>query len=131
MDALPTLTVNGFTTNKAIIMLKLYEYFLSSDYSQSNIFQGKIASLKYILSEAKNTNTLVTMATNALNDMYSCYFKTVQVDINVDETDASITLDINIIATDESDTPHTLSKLIKVTDNNIIDFYDKQEDYYG
>lgn len=51
MDVIPSLTVDGFITNKRTQISKIMEYFLASDKSQSNTFYGKVYSLKGILQE--------------------------------------------------------------------------------
>jgi len=129
MDAVPTLSLDGFVTNKEIMMIKLYEYFLCSDYSQSNTFYGTVVSLKYILSEAKDGVELKGMVDEALSLMYESYFRAVTVDSVVSETDNKIKLDVNIRCLDDNDITHNLSKSLDVVDNNIVGFDAIQESY--
>lgn len=127
MDALPTLAVDGFTTDKAVIVTKLYEYFLASDYSQTNTFFNGVASLKYILGEAKGMTELDTMIKDALTNMYSKYFPVVVVDTIPDETDSKVGLSVNVLVTDDAGNNYRLNELIDITDNNIINYDKKQE----
>jgi len=131
MDAIPTLAVEGFTTNKTVIMTKLYEYFMSSDYSQSNTFFGDIASLKYILAEAADSAALDSMVTEALYKMYDRYFDTVVVDTIVTDDSNMIRVDVNIVATDYDTKVYKLNQTIRVTDNKIVDYNTEQEEFYA
>ena len=130
MLAIPTLNVDGFTSNKSIMMIKLYEHFLSSEYSQSNIFLGKIASAKYILSEAKGAAELKDMFTLAIDAIYTNYFKSVTTDITITESDNSINITVNVRTVDENNESFRLNEIINVTDNKITNYGTHQEDYY-
>ena len=48
---LPTLTLAGFTNHPQTMLIKLYEYFLTSNYSQSVSYYGSITSLGYLIKE--------------------------------------------------------------------------------
>jgi len=127
MDAIPALSVEGFITNKPLMVVKLYEHFLASDFSQSNIFYGEIASMKYIISEATTADDLKTMATEALEKMYLRYFPSVVVGTIIDETDSNISLTINIVVTDTDGKIYKLNRIMSSTDNHISNFDLKQE----
>ena len=45
---LPMLNRNGWIENKEIVIDKLFEHFLASEYSQTNLLYGEVASLKFI-----------------------------------------------------------------------------------
>jgi len=47
--AVPTLTTDGFVQNIGPLADRLLSYFLVSEYSQSNIYYGKISSLAYLV----------------------------------------------------------------------------------
>ena len=131
IDAMPTLTPEGFTTNKAIMMIKLYEYFLSSEYSQSNTFYGDIASLKYILSEAKDATELNDMVTAALTKMYNTYYMTTTVYTVVKETDNNMTVTVNVVCRDYDQKVYKLNETLGVTSNKVIQYPKFQEKYNG
>jgi len=129
MDALPTLSPEGFTTNKAIIMLKLYEYFLTSEYSQSNTFFTNIASLKYILNEAKDVNELQAMCVAALDSMYVRYYQSVTIDVTVADDLSKAAITVNVVATDYDGTVYKLNELIRTANNKIINMEIDKETY--
>jgi len=131
IDAMPTLTPDGFTTNKSIMMIKLYEYFLSSEYSQSNTFYGDIASLKYILSEAKDATELDDMVTAALTKMYNTYYMTTTVYTVIKETDNNMTVTVNVVCRDYDQKVYKLNETLRVTSNKVIQYPKFQEKYNG
>ena len=102
MESIPTLTLDGFITNKKAQMVKLFEYFLASDKSQSNVFND-IQSLKYILTQNKNMSDLKTALDRAIMDLYRPFFTNVTPDVIIKESDTSnvINIYINIKTTHE------------------------------
>ena len=102
MESIPTLTLDGFITNKKAQMVKLFEYFLASDKSQSNVFND-IQSLKYILTQNKNMSDLKTALDRAIMDLYKPFFTNVTPDVIIKESDTSnvINIYINIKTTHE------------------------------
>jgi len=131
MDALPTLSPVGFITNHTIMMAKLYEYFISSEQSQSNTFFGEVVSLKYIISEAADLKELQDMTIAALTKMYSKYFASVAVDITVTSTDNTMSISVNVRTVDDAAKTYQLSEIVNVTDNNITNHDIQQEGYYA
>lgn len=131
MDALPTLSVDGFLTTKAGIMIKLYEYFMASDYSQSNTFLGDIASMKYIAATATDINELTAMTKDALEKMYLRYFPTVVVEITPYDRPNNMEVVVDIVATDDTGVTHTLKNSIKTVNNVIVDYGMQQELAHG
>jgi len=127
MDVVPVLGLDGFVSNKDRVMIKLYEYFMSSEYSQSNIFYGTIASMKYIVAEAKDDSEIIKMTKEALENMYVSYFKTVVVDVVALEQPAKTVFGVTITCLDDNNITHNLNQNIFISDNNIITYYAQQE----
>ena len=130
MDAIPTLSVDGFTTNKQLMMTKLFEYFKSSDYSQSNLFLGNVQSLKYIISIAKDSTELKELTEQALTNLYSSYYPKVAVDATIDETANNISVTADITCQDDLGNSYKLSQLVRVIDNNIVGYDNLEENLY-
>jgi len=83
-NILPTLTEEGFLDNPQQMLIKIYEYFLSSDYSQSVSFFGNIASLRYLVREYNDSiDTLRIEITNTLNSLMSRYWSNYEVTIEI------------------------------------------------
>ena len=95
MESIPTLTLDGFITNKKAQMVKLFEYFLASDKSQSNVFNN-IQSLKYILTQNKNMSDLKTALDRAIMDLYKPFFTNVTPDVIIKQSDTSNVINIYI-----------------------------------
>jgi len=131
MRAIPELSPDGFITNGPVMMLKLYEYSLSSEYSQSNVFIGNIASLKYIISEAKDASMLDQMVTESLTKMYESYFSNVAVNTVVTNAKNKISVTVNVVGTDSAGKICRLDKTIYAIDNKIVGFDKFQEGYYA
>jgi len=82
--ALFTLTQNGVLTPGKALMSRLLIYFITSEYSQSVIYHGKISSLKYLLMQYGNDDQkLITEINYALSELYKRYFDTVDIKADV------------------------------------------------
>lgn len=126
-SCLPTLTLDGFVTNKQIMFYKLWEYFLTSEKSQSNTFP--VSSYKYIMATAFETNNIQNIARNmegALEHLYKNYFDNVTVDCETAEDSETNTykVRISISASDSGGTTYRLAKELENT-NGEIKNYDK------
>ena len=121
---LPTLSREGFLTNPKSILVKCFEHFLVSDQSQSTIFSGDVVSLKYLIAKHKDTYELKTAIVTALNKIYSRYFTTVNVVVDVEESDSSsITkYTIDITCYDSKGSSYSLSKEISESANQLLNF---------
>ena len=85
MDVIPSLTVEGFITNKRTQISKIVEYFLASDKSQSNTFYGKVYSLKGILQEYSSPSDISSAIKSQLTEMCLHHFDSVEVLTDVSE----------------------------------------------
>ena len=123
MESIPTLTLDGFITNKKAQMVKLFEYFLASDKSQSNVFNN-IQSLKYILTQNKNMSDLKTALDRAIMDLYKPFFTNVTPDVIIKESDTSnvINIYINIKTTHEGKMYELTREVVSTNgDYNVFD----------
>jgi hypothetical protein len=114
MTGIPVLSVHGWVTNKKEIMTKLFEHFITSEYSQSNSFKGGIASLKYIIAISSGELELKNAIVSALTTLYSAYFKLVTINVIVDNNLDSniINYTVDISCTDDDNVVYILSKII-------------------
>jgi len=119
MEALPSLSRDGFIVNKQILMLKLYEHFTVADYIQSNTFAGKVVSLRYILNESKDQYSMISMVTDHLTRLYEAYFTTVAVDTVLVPSDSKLELTVNITCTDAQGKIYRLKKLVEQIQSKI------------
>jgi len=117
--SIPHLSVEGWIKNSEQKLLKLFEYFLTSEYSQTNIYFGNIASLKYILQNATEVQEIKEDISKSLYNMYERYFTNVDITVDINENGNSVEYYVNIVVIDENDNTYRLDKSIMVTDNNI------------
>lgn len=123
IGTIPTLTLDGFVNNKNAQMGKLFEYFLASDYSQSNVFYRDISSLKYLITEYKDSQELKREIENTLSKLYKRHFDNVSVLAEVKESELSSTTELLInITADNDGKQYYLAKDIKQS-NVEIDNY--------
>jgi len=124
IGTIPTLTLDGFVNNKNAQMGKLFEYFLSSDYSQSNVFYRDISSLRYLVTEYKDSQELKREIENTLSKLYKRHFDNVSVSVEVKESELSSTTELLInITADNDGKQYYLAKDIKQS-NGEIDNYE-------
>ena len=118
--AIPSLSTVGWTKNYNEIITKLYIYFITSEYSQSNSFYGKIASLKYILQNHSGVEEIKLAIQRMLVSMYERYFENVDVIVDVMESDNITIYTLNIIAIANDGITYKLDKLIETDSKNTI-----------
>lgn len=127
-SCLPTLTLDGFVTNKQIMFYKIWEYFLTSEKSQSNVFSG-INSYKYIMATAFETSNIDGIARSmegSLTNLYKKYYDNVKVDCEVaDDTETNtLKVRISITVSDTGGTTYRLARELENT-NGELKNYDK------
>ena len=118
--AVPSLSTVGWTKNYNEIISKLYIYFIISEYSQSNSFYGKIASLKYILQSHSDVEEIKLAIQRTLIDMYGRYFDSVDVIVEVMETGNATIYTLNIITIADNGITYKLNKIIETDSKNTI-----------
>lgn len=128
----PTLTTDGWVTNKNLQLVKIFEYFLASDYSQSNTFNGMIASLKYIITMNHTVDETTEAIERTLTKLYASYYDTVSiiVDVTEDDDNGIVNYTINVVCTYDG-LQYVLSKMnVKESKGNIINFDELLDDLY-
>ena len=123
--ALPTMSIFGIVTNPDIIAEKLFLYFLTSEYSQSVSFYGKISSLKYLLNKyATNPKELESEVRDTLIELYKHYFKNVNVDVEVIRKDphkvsSTLSLVMHIVCESENGVISTVEEELTTSGTTI------------
>ena len=128
---LPMLNRNGWIENKEIVIDKLFEHFLASEYSQTNLLYGEVASLKFILASSANIDSIRHDIISSLNTLFSKYFDTVSVYVNVvsDEKTGTNIFNISMEIKDDGET-YTLYKAVETRLGKITKFNQEQEALY-
>jgi len=115
---LPTLTLTGWIYDKNIIIKKLMEYFLTSDYSQSTLYYGKISSLKYLIKEYQyDKSLLIDNVKNTLENLYKRYFKEVEIEISIDDSTSEAVMYLDITCYDEDNKKYTLTQSFNINED--------------
>lgn len=126
---LPTLTIDGYVTNKNIMMRKLWGYFLTSEYSQSNTFYSRICSFKWLLATKDVETDLAKAIEDNLNYLYGKYFDSVVTQVTI--LDISNTgmckLKIQLKATDDGK-QYDLSQELEYSNTGNIANYEQMLD---
>lgn len=93
----PTLSASGWAGNISEKLDKLISYFFLSDFSQSHLYRGHVASLPYIIqSSSDNKSLLRTQTQKTLMDLLRPYFDTVQIDVTLIAIDEANPDNINL-----------------------------------
>ncbi len=81
----PTVSTDGWVNDDGTKAYRLLEYFLISDYSQSNMYLGNITSLKYIMGETLGLppDRIADTIKEALVGMYDRYFKEFEIFVSL------------------------------------------------
>lgn len=129
-SVLPSLSDEGFITNKEVIIAKLFKYFLASNYSQSNTFYGDISSLNYIIATNTPNDKMRADLETTLIKLYGRYFDSVDFNVNI-ETDNTDVAKIYIDGTLQDGTKtYNLSKTVAVQGSTITNFENLLDEYY-
>lgn len=123
--AIPTLSINGWTTDKKSMVAKLFEHFLCSNNSQTSVYLNTISSFKYIIKNSDDDIEIRKELTNSLNMLYKCYFESVVVNVysSQDAENPAITnYAVDIVCKDELGNEYKLSKEISESNKQILNF---------
>jgi len=133
MKVIPTLSLDGCVATSDIKIVKIFEHFLASEKDQSNIFNGYITSLKYILDEYSNANDIEEGITLTLTGMYTRYFDSVDIEVNVDDNDdkeSTYNINIDIDVMDEYGNKYSLSRSLENINSEIYSFDEQVSELY-
>lgn len=123
MKPLPTLSTNGWVTDIVALATRLMDYFLASEYSQSQFYYGEVSSLQYLIQQHGHDPQMLAQRTQLQLDRYlTRYFEQVRVNVDVDDQPASGAHYGLQIQADLSDGQrmHSLGRLIWVGENQIL-----------
>lgn len=117
----------GWVTSAPEKAATLFEYYLRSEHSQSNMFRGKVASLPYTLSLGlHNFVTLENHIQSELTNMFTPWFDSSEIRVSVDAAKAIddpdlIEYGIMISGTvGENGRQYPLNRILTIRDNQIV-----------
>lgn len=130
-STLPSLTDEGFISNKNIMLGKLFQYFLASNYSQSNTFFGDISSLSYILANNVPDNKMKADIETTLVKLYSRYFDKADFVVTIEDNYTDVApVYIEGVLVDNGIT-YTLSKVLSIQGTTILNYENLLDEYYS
>ena len=131
--AIPSLTLNGWIKDEYGILIKLFEYYVTSNKSQSVFHYDEIYSIKYSLAYGFDTEKVISEIKSDLTKLYLTYFDRVNVYVNVlnsNPNDTFIYLNIDIVAYNAENKSFRLTKKIKTSNGDTRIFNEKLETLY-
>lgn len=118
----PTLSEDGWVKTPLMMADYLFSHFLLADYSQTEVYEGQVSSMSWILHESNNNvSTTIRLMENGLKTYFGRYFPRVDVqvtDSTADVNSSKVALSIYVAFTDKEGNDHTLDKAIELTDSN-------------
>ena len=127
MTRVPTLSTAGWVSDVANMAVKLMDYFITSDVSQSQLYRGEITSLRHLVQRhGSNPTYLEEHVRTQLSNYLSRYFDDVQVNTRttgLDVADGRYTLVLDVMLSKDSK-QHSLGRLIEIGESKIIDVAD-------
>lgn len=120
LPAIPALSEDGWVTNPIKIADLLFSYFFTSEYSQTYLFNNKIASLPYIMQNTQgDLNKLSGDVANWLKLLFSNYFNNIVVESGTEQDPKNpnkYQLTILVQFTDNAGKTYSLGKLLEIND---------------
>lgn len=123
-QVVPTLTLSGFVSDVPTMIDAMFSYYLTSDYSQSNVFHGKIVSLQKQIQQFQHSE--VELERN-IREQLETYFRSVADDVTIDVTTAipnpadpnrlNITLSAILVKEGKS---YSVGRLVETQDSKIL-----------
>lgn len=127
IPAIPTLSEDGWVVSPIKIADYLFSYFFTSEYSQTYLFNDRIASLPYIMQNAQgDLNKLSSDVTNWLRLIFSNYFINTNIEattIQDPKNNNNYQLNILVEFTGMDGKSYSLGRLLEINDlivQNII-----------
>lgn len=127
-NRVPSLSASGWVEEISERADKLMAYYLTSDYSQSEIYAGTVVSLQYHIEQyGHNTTELRTHVENGLRGYFERYFDSAEVTLTINDPtsddDNRTELKVECYITDNG-SKYSLGRLIAVIDSKVVSFID-------
>lgn len=121
-QVIPTLSMAGFVSDVPTMIDRMLAYYLTSDYSQSNVFHGQVLSLqKHVQAYQHDTITLQTKVREDLEGYFAPNVDSMTIEVRVDQPNpddpSRINLTISAVLIKDGKA-YSLGKLIE-TQNSI------------
>ena len=120
---MPNLDEAGWGTSTTFIADRLFSHFMVADYSQTQIYLGKVSSFSWVIHESQGDMTKsVVLLRDTLQNYFGRYFSKVTVDVS-DITDVNtpsqVALSVYLNFTDSEGKVISLGKTIEMIDGTV------------
>ena len=125
-EVVPTLDTRGYLSGVGEKATELLTNFLTSNFSQSELFPGRVKSLQYFIQRRMGDfRAMGADIEDALNQLYSGHFDNVAVTVTIGEPDEDLgisssryNIQINLTVT-QSNQEFSLGKLLTIANSRI------------
>ena len=124
--AIPTLTTAGWINDTPSMASKLMDYFVASDYSQSQLYRGNVASLAYLVQKYGDTPPLLADSVReTLRPYFAKHVDEIMISVATNDIDGTGEYNLSIdVSLTTNGTSHSLGKLIQISESEIINVTD-------
>lgn len=124
-QVVPSMSLSGFVSDVPTMIDYMFAYYLTSDYSQSNLFHGNIVSLQKQIQQYQHSEIELT---TRVREELEGYFKTIVDDATIDvSTDRPnpddpnrINLRLSAVLIKDGKS-YSVGRLVKTQDSKILD----------
>lgn len=82
--AIPTLSSSGWVSDPINVLNKIYDYFLTTETNQSNLFKSELTSLQSLVaSYSDDPGLLASKTKDSLRYLFGAYFEQVNVETSI------------------------------------------------
>lgn len=122
-EQVPSLSAKGWLADPKAKADRLMAYYMTSNYSQTNLFRGEIVSLpKQIQQYGKSATDLRDYIQSDVERLFGAYFDSVSCEVTTDrpdpEDEGRLNITVSAFLTQDGQT-YSLGRLIEVN-NNIV-----------
>lgn len=122
--AIPTLSTLGWVNTLEHKVDQIFSYFVTSQYSQSMLYQGKVSSLAYLVTEyAHDPDLLKREVGDAIGRLFGRYFERVQYNVEIDDHELEATSKYSIrikCYITESGQEYDIAREVKILKSRIV-----------
>ena len=123
MPLFPSLSEDGWITSSQQQGDYLFAQFFASDYSQTQLYLGEVASMAWVIQETQgDVSRTCMLLRDTLQKYFQRYFPRTTVEVNEIQSDpptSSASLRIYLSYTDQEGTEYIIGRLIELMDSKV------------
>ena len=133
-NVIPSLSLDEWVSDEYGILIKLFEFFITCNKSQSVFYYNEIYSLKKAVSYGYEPEKIIDEIKSTLTSLYLTYFERVDVFVtpmNSNSDDSFIYLNVDLVAYTKDNNSYRLTRRIKTSNGDIQVYNEKLETLYS